>query len=121
MDVINVFNDLQGATIVWMVLILAAADLIFGVLNGLKSHSFKSSINKNGVIIKCGCVFAIVFFYFLDCFLGLVNLGFSELFGATICISEFISIICNLQALGVPFPKSIIELLDKYTNENKQL
>ena len=52
--------------------------------------------------------------------LGLNNIGFSELFGGTICLSEMVSIIYNLQALSVPLPKSVIEFLDKFTAENKE-
>lgn len=119
MDLTTIFNDLSGAAIVWVVLFLAGTDVILGILNSLKHHHFKSSINKSGIINKCGIVISIVFFYVLDVIMGLNGVGFSELFGSTICVSEMISIIYNLQALSVPIPKTIMEFLDKFTEEKK--
>ena len=119
MDLTTVFSDLSDGVIVWVVLFLAATDVVLGILNSLKHHHFKSSINKAGIINKCGIVISIVFFYILDLIMGLNNIGFSELFGGTICISELVSIIYNLQALNVPFPKSVMEFLDKFTSEKK--
>lgn len=119
MDLTTIFNDLSGSAIVWVVLFLTATDVVLGILNSLKQHHFKSSINKSGIINKCGIVISIVFFYILDLIMGLNNVGFSELFGGTICLSELISIIYNLRALNVPFPKGITDFLDKFTTEKK--
>lgn len=120
MNLATVFNDIQGGMIIWVVLFLTATDVMLGIMSSLKKHHFKSSINKSGIINKCGIVISIVFFYVLDVILGLNNIGFSELFGGTICLSEMVSIIYNLQALSVPLPKSVIEFLDKFTAENKE-
>lgn len=120
MELTTVFNDISGAAIIWTVLFLVSADVITGILNSLKKHHFKSSINKSGIINKCGIVLSIVFFYVLDIIMGLEKVGFSELFGSTICLSELVSIIYNLRALKVPFPKSVLELLDKFTAERKE-
>lgn len=119
MDLATAFTDLHGALIIWVVLFLAATDVILGIMNSLKSHHFKSSINKAGIINKCGMVVSIVFFYVLDLMLGLNNVGFSELFGGTICLSELVSIIYNLKSLNVPFPPVVSEFLDKFTAEKK--
>lgn len=119
MDLATVFNDIQGSMIIWLVLFMVAIDVILGILNSLKQHHFKSSINKSGIINKCGIVISIVFFYVLDIIMGLDKVGFSELFGSTICLSELVSIIYNLKALNVPFPQSVIDFLDKYTSEKK--
>lgn len=120
MDLTTVFSDIQGGAIIWVVLFLTATDVILGILHSLKKHHFRSAINKTGVINKCGIVISIVFFYVLDLILGLGSVGFSELFGGTICMSELISIIYNLRALNVPFPKVVLEMLDKFTAENKE-
>lgn len=119
MELATVFSDLSGAAIVWVVLFLTATDVVLGIMNSLKQHHFKSSVNKAGIINKCGVIVSIVFFYVLDLIMGLKNVGFSELFGGTICVSELVSIIYNLQALNVPFPKGVIDFLDKFTAEKK--
>lgn len=119
MELATVFNDIQDGAIIWVVLFLTATDVILGILHSLKKHHFKSAINKTGIINKCGIVISIVFFYVLDLILGLNNIGFSELFGATISLSELVSILYNLRSLDVPFPKTVVEFLDKYTKENK--
>ena len=116
---INIFEGLQGAIILWIVLILAGADLILGFLSAFQTHSFKSSINKKGVLQKIGCVTAIAFMYILDTEMGLSSIGFSTLFGSTLCVSELVSILANCQSLGMPLPESFGKLLEKYTNEKK--
>ena len=120
MDLAAIFSDIQGGAVIWVVLFLTLVDVVLGILNSMKQHHFKSSINKSGIINKASVVVSILFFYVLDLILGLNNVGFSELFGGTICLSEMVSIIYNLQALSVPLPKSVIEFLDKFTAENKE-
>lgn len=119
MNLETIFNDISGAVIVWTVLFFVSVDLILGVLNSLKHHHFKSSINRSGIINKSGIVIAVLFFYVLDIIMGLDKVGFSELIGSTLCLSELISILYNLRALNVPFPPQVIEILDKYTSEKK--
>lgn len=116
---IDVFGELQGAVILWVVLILTGADLILGFLNAFQTHSFKSSINKKGILQKVGCIVAIAIMYVLDVVMGLNGVGFSELFGATLCVSELVSILTNCQSLGMPLPESFNKLLQKYTSEKK--
>ncbi len=120
MDLTTVFNHINGAVIIWIVLCLTATDVILGILQSLKNHHFKSAINKSGIINKCSIVISIVAFHVLDLLLGLKGIGFSELFGVTLSISELVSVVYNLQALDVPIPKPIIEFLDKYTAEKKE-
>ena len=120
MDILNIFNDIHGAIIIWVVLLMTTTDVILGIMNGLKQHHFKSSINRAGIINKCGVVICICFFYALDIILGLNGIGFSEIFGSTICLSELVSIIYNLKGLNVPFPKSFMDFFDKYTSEKKK-
>lgn len=120
MDLTTVFSEIHDGMIIWIVLSLVACDVILGILQSLKKHHFKSSINKSGIINKCGVVVSIVFFYILDVLLGIEGIGFSELFGVTLCISELVSVIYNLQALNVPIPKPIIEFLNKYTDEKEE-
>lgn len=119
MNLETIFNDISGAVIVWTVLFFVSVDLILGVLNSLKQHHFKSSINRSGIINKSGIVIAVLFFYVLDIIMGLDKVGFSELIGSTLCLSELISILYNLRSLNVPFPQSVIDFLDKYTSEKK--
>lgn len=120
MDLATVFSNIQDGTIIWAVLFLVAFDVILGIMHALKKHHFKSSINKSGIINKSACVLSILFFYVLDLLLGLHGIGFAELFGSTICLSELVSIAVNLQALSVPLPKSVAQLLEKYTAEKKE-
>ncbi len=119
MDIAAVFNNIQDGTIIWAVLFLVAFDVFLGIMHALKKHHFKSSVNKSGIINKAACVLSILFFYVLDLLLGLHGIGFAELFGVTICLSELVSIAVNLQALNVPLPKSIIQLIEKFTAEEK--
>ena len=119
MDLATVFNDLSGGAIIWVVLTLTAADVLLGIMISLKKHRFQSSINKAGIINKAAVVVSIVVFYILDLILGLGNIGFSELFGSTIALSELVSIIYNLRELNVPFPDSVLKILDKFTAEKK--
>lgn len=120
MDLATVFGNIQDGVIIKAVLFMTAFDVILGIMHSLKNHHFKSSINKSGIINKCGVIVSIVFFYVLDLLLGLHGIGFAELFGSSICISELVSIATNLQSLSVPLPKAIIQLLDKYTAEKKE-
>ena len=119
MNLETIFSDIQGSMIIWVVLFMVSIDVILGILNSLKQHRFKSSINKSGIINKCGIVISIVFFYVLDIIIGLDGFGFSELLGSTICLSELVSIIYNLKSLNVPFPKVFMDYLDNDTSENK--
>lgn len=120
MDLATIFNEINGGAIIWIVLFFTVSDVLLGILNSLKKHHFRSAINKSGIINKAAVVLCIVFFYVLDLLLGLNGIGFSEIFGATLCISELVSVIYNLQALNVPVPKQIIEILDKYTVEKEE-
>lgn len=120
MNLTDVFNDLQSGTIIWIVLLLAATDVGLGIMRSLKQHHFKSSINKSGIINKAAIVISVVFFYVLDLLLGINSVGFSELFGGSLCLAELVSVLTNLRELNVPFPKAITEFLDKFTAENKE-
>lgn len=115
----TIFDDLSGGIIIWATLCLTSIDVILGILHSLKTHRFKSSINKKGIINKAAVVVSVVTFYILDLILGLNKVGFSELFGGTICLSELVSVLYNLRALDVPFPKAVNDFLDKYTSEKK--
>lgn len=119
MSIETIFNNINGAVIVWIIMFLVSVDLVLGILNSLKKHHFKSSINRSGIINKSGIVIAVLFFYILDIIMGIETFGFSELIGSTLCLSELISILYNLRTLNVPFPPQVIDFLDKYTSENK--
>ena len=119
MDIATVFSNIRDGEIIWAVLILVAFDVLLGIMRSLKNHHFKSSINKQGIISKCGVMVSVIFFYVLDLLLGIQGIGFAELFGSTICMSELVSIATNLQALNVPLPKLITELIEKFTEEDK--
>ena len=120
MDIATAFSNVRDGEIIWAVLFLVAFDVILGIMRALKKHHFKSSINKSGIINKCGVMLSVIFFYVLDLLLGLRGIGFAELFGSTICMSELVSIATNLQALNVPLPRVISELIDKFTSEKKE-
>lgn len=120
MNLETIFNDISGAIIIWTVLFLVSVDVVLGILNSLKQHHFKSSINRSGIINKSGIVIAVLFFYVLDIIMGLDKLGFSELMGSTLCLSELVSILYNLKSLNVPFPKNVIDFIDRFTAEKKE-
>lgn len=46
----TIFDNLSGGIIIWATLCLTSIDVILGILHSLKTHRFKSSINKAGII-----------------------------------------------------------------------
>lgn len=103
----------------WWILILPAAciaiDVMSGVLNAWIEHNLKSYLLRKGLGKKCGEILAIVLGELLVCGLSVPK---EILVGVSIYITfmEVISILENLDKLGVPIPAFVRKALASANN-----
>lgn len=128
---INAFvNNKPMATVLLIAIIV---DIIFGVLRAMKQKVLNSTIGNGGLIKKCAIILCVIFLMFVDFilhidvinwlpqdvakFLGLEYIGLATFFSIFFIIFELLSIIKNMEMLGIPMPKFIRNLLEQ-TIEN---
>jgi toxin secretion/phage lysis holin len=122
----NVISSLQFTQDLWVVfvpLILMAADIATGFINAWAKHNIKSAIMRQGLARKFG---ELVIIAIAQLFLYAVGLPKTIASGVSfyIAIMELISICENLDKLGVPIPKFVKKALhsaeEQITNEKKE-
>lgn len=122
----NVISSLQFTQDLWVVfvpLILMAADIATGFINAWAKHDIKSAIMRQGLARKFG---ELVIIAIAQLFLYAVGLPKTIASGVSfyIAIMELISICENLDKLGVPIPKFVKKALhsaeEQITNEKKK-
>lgn len=96
-------------------------DFMCGIMKSKVNGNYDSRVAVKGIYKKLGYVIAVVCAFAMDLLLQIaitnanVAIDVPTLFGMTICvlftITELMSIIVNLQSLGVPIPKFFIKFL----------
>lgn len=139
-DILTIFQCMAGSVIVRLIVILIAADVLFGVLRAIKQKTVNSTIGIDGLIRKTAILLVVMVLYIIDVMiqidftsflpqeviaaLHLPGVGLSELFGVMLILFESLSIMKNLSILGLPLPKkfkaAIETFLTNITGEKKE-
>ena len=126
MELINSVLTEQTKVLIEIFIIILGLEMISGVLKGIKFHKLNSPTYRSGLLKKTGYFVLISLVLFISIIVQMPNL----LYSIMICVScaESISILENLEELGVPFPaflKDILEITKKKTedeaNETSQI
>lgn len=110
----EILNNLQFTKDFWIVLlpsILMAFDVATGFINAWAKNEIKSSVMRQGLARKFGelTVIAIGQLFFFALGLPKYCVGFISFY---IILMELVSILENLDKLGVPIPKFIHKVLN---------
>lgn len=110
----EILNNLQFTKDFWIVLlpsILMALDVATGFINAWAKNEIKSSVMRQGLARKFGelTVIAIGQLFFFALGLPKYCVGFISFY---IILMELVSILENLDKLGVPIPKFIRKVLN---------
>ena len=106
-------TDSTKTKLVYMVFLFICFDLFTGCLKAIyKKDGLKSHIFEMGLLKKVGIMISISFCYFMDSS-GIMNFGVSlqSSISVAFMIGECISIIENLDIIGVKFPSFIKDYL----------
>lgn len=133
MNLLPMFQDMSDSVIIKILIILISSDVIFGVLRAIKEKSIASGIGIEGLIRKTTMLVAIVGLYLIDILininfvsiipaevitiLNLPEVGLAELFGTILIAFESLSILKNINLIGLPLPKNIKKTLEKFLSE----
>lgn len=106
------FSEIFAASMwVWLLpLSLIVIDVITGTLVGMATHSLKSSIASAGMRKKAGELLGLFTVAVVTWAFGLPK-SFVSFFSVYFSIVETISIVENLNALGVPIPGFVYKFL----------
>lgn len=122
MELINTVLTDQTKYLIEIFIVILGLEMISGVLKGIKFHKLNSPTYRSGLLKKTGYFVLIALVLFISIIVQMPNL----LYSIMICVScaESISILENLEELGVNFPaflKDILEVTKKKTeNEVSQ-
>ena len=114
MDIGAILKEIHFANLVWLLLIpvaMMAIDIVTGLLNAWATESFMSAKMRSGLAKKCGEILTILIGIM---FMYGMNLPSYILTGISVYIifMEFMSIMENLDKLGVPIPAFISKVLN---------
>ena len=129
-------NEMASNPILKAICISIVADTIFGFLKALKNKNLNSSFGINGALRKCGILVASLVLFisdtlininlipFLDenilSYVGLSDIGLTEFFGILFVAYECLSILSNMDELGIPIPKGVKSFLSKWVSEHSE-
>lgn len=129
-------NEMASNPILKAICISIVADTIFGFLKALKNKNLNSSFGINGALRKCGILVASLVLFisdtlininlipFLDenilSYVGLSDIGLTEFFGILFVAYECLSILSNMDDLGIPIPKGFKSFLANWVNEHSE-
>lgn len=119
-ELTEIMNNLKFTNDFWIVMlpsILMALDVATGFINAWAKNTIQSSIMRQGLARKFGelTVIAIGQLFFYGLGLPKYCVGFISFY---IILMELVSIVENLDKLGVPIPKFIEKVLN---NANKKI
>lgn len=133
MNLLPMFQDMSDSVIIKILIILISSDVLFGVLRAIKEKTINSGIGIEGLIRKTTMLVAIVGLYLIDILininfvsiipaevitiLNLPEVGLAELFGTILIAFESLSILKNINLIGLPLPKNIKKTLEKFLSE----
>ena len=114
MDIGKILEQIRFESMLWLLLIpvaMMAIDIITGLLNAWVTESFESSKMRSGLAKKCGEMMTILIGIML---MYGVNLPSYIVTGvsAYIIFMEFMSIMENLDKLGVPVPAFVRKVIN---------
>lgn len=117
----EIIQNLHFSSSTWSValpMILIGFDVLTGLINAWASHDFKSAIMRKGLSKKLGEIVIIVLGELFSFGLGLPDYIISGIL-FYIGFMEFMSILENLDKLGVPIPKKIKSVINNDSEEEK--
>ena len=91
--------------------IIMCVDLMTGILKAINLNIFSANQLKNGIIKKMAYILALIVVSQLDLILG-DEYGVRSMALFTFIANETMSIIANIEDLGVEFPKFITVIID---------
>lgn len=107
-------------------------DTLLGGLRALKEHSWNSSVGINGAIRKIAMFLSVICLLFIDNYinidlmsivpneiksaLALKSVGLSDFFSILFALYETCSILKNMLRCGLPVPKAIRKIIEKFLN-----
>lgn len=120
-----------------ILLIVIIADIVFGLLRGIKEKSLNSTFGINGMIRKVGMILSVIFMGLIQYIteidfiafvpqqiknvLSIEKIGIDGLFLILFNTFEILSIFKNMVLCGLPIPKKLQNYFEKslkeYTNE----
>lgn len=114
MDIGKVLNEIHFASLTWLLLIpvaMMAIDIVTGLLYAWSTKTFESAKMRTGLAKKCGEIMTILIGMM---FVYGTNIPTYILTGisAYIIFMELMSVLENLDKLGVPIPKFISKVLN---------
>lgn len=114
MDIGKILNEIHFASMTWLLLIpvaMMAIDIITGLLYAWSTKSFESAKMRTGLAKKCGEILIILIGML---FVYGTNIPTYILTGisAYIIFMELMSVLENLDKLGVPIPAFIAKVLN---------
>lgn len=129
----RIIQALAGNLFVRLLLVMICADLIFGSLRAIKYHRWNSAVGIDGCIRKVGMVSCVLLLTLVDMVIaanvlswlpdqaqttlsqiGIVKLGFTELFALLFVLYEATSVLKNMLLCGVPIPAGVRTRLAKW-------
>lgn len=114
MDIGKILNEIHFASLTWLLLIpvaMMAIDIVTGLLHAWSTKTFESAKMRTGLAKKCGEIMIILIGMM---FVYGTNIPTYILTGisAYIIFMELMSVLENLDKLGVPIPAFISKVLN---------
>ena len=117
-DLANLIHFEKTWYILIVPMVMMAFDYLTGIMKAWHNHDIQSSKLRDGLNRKFGEVIVIIISLFLQYSIGLPN-EITTFVSIYIVVMELISIIENLNAIGVKVPKWIRDRLVSIAEENE--
>ena len=117
-DLLNTVLTDNTKTLFIIVVIILALEMLSGVLKAIKNKDLNSTKFREGILSKSGYFVQVGLVILVSMMINMPYLLYADLIW--IACSEGVSVLENLDAMGVPFPAFIKEVLEKTktTTEN---
>lgn len=111
MDLLNAVLTDSTKTLFIITIIILVLEMVSGVLKAVKSKSLDSTKFREGLLSKSGYFVQVGLVILVSMMVNMPYLLYADLIW--ISCSEGVSVLENLDAMGVPFPNFIREVLEK--------
>lgn len=114
MDIGSIINEIHFANMLWLLLIpvaMMAIDIVTGLINAWATNSFQSARMRTGLAKKCGEIIIILIGMMFTYGMGIPKYVLTGI-SIYIIFMELMSIMENLDKLGVPIPAFISKVLN---------
>lgn len=132
-ETVNIFwVALSGNLFLWLVFIAVMLDTILGLLRAVKERKFNSCFGIDGAIRKIAMVISVVVLAVVDKLMGvnmlpfvpenilkiigISKMGLCEFFCLLYIMYEAVSVMKNMCLCGLPIPKKIKTVIEKWLN-----